>query len=461
MQVRALQAGAPDLGVALAAFAHLPRLAALDSSGGEPRQWSVLALAGEELRGAPHDLAGLRQSLEWAGVLPSPGRPEGWPDELAEAPFCGGFLGALGYELGAAGEPAGLPREPWSHAPIEGLVVRDFLVWHHPSERAWLVLDAEGDVPVERREHDVLARLHGAPPRLAVLAPAGPLVRHTPGFVHRARVEALRRWIRSGDVYQANLAHRFTRAMTGHPVALHLALRRGHPVPYGGYLTLAPRGGQAGGVLTSHSPELLLRAVGDHLHVRPIKGTAPRSPDPDRDAQLARDLVADPKERAELAMIVDLVRNDLGRVAEVGSVVVERFPELESYAGVHHLMADVRARRKPGLDALHALHSVFPASSITGAPKLAAMECIAALEREGRGFFTGSFGFLSNDGSACFNVLIRSLLWRPRADLGAKRGEVSLRVGGGITWGSKPALEDEETLHKARHLLAALEGEGP
>lgn len=443
------------------AFADLPHLAAVDSSGGEPRVWSVLALAGEALVGPPRDLVGLRAALEAGGVLPAAGVPAGWPEDLADAPFCGGFLGALGYELGCAGEPAGLPGEPWSPAPIEGRIVRDFLLWHHPSGRTWLVLDERGEGTTAQREHDVLARLAAPPAPLAPLRPAGPLVRHTPGFVHRARVDALRRWIRTGDVYQANLAHRFTRAVEGHPVALHLALRARNPVPYGGYLTFAERDGGAGGALSSHSPELLLRVDGDTLHVRPIKGTAPRSQDADVDARLARALLVDPKERAELAMIVDLVRNDLGRVARTGTVNVARFPELESYAGVHHLMADVRAERLPGVDALDALDAVFPASSITGAPKLAAMECIAALEREGRGFFTGSFGFLSNDGRACFNVLIRSVLWRPRAELGPHGGEVSLRVGGGITWGSKPELEDEETLHKARHLLEVLEGNAP
>jgi len=440
-----------------AACAETPDLVAFDSSGGEPARWSLVGLRGEALDGAPTDLLGLRQSLERAGVLPATGRPHGWPPELADAPFCGGFAGALAYEIGVAGDPIDLPPEPYGFPLLTGSVLRDFALLDHVGKRLWLILDEAGDPPVEVREAQFrtrLARTHV----LAAPRTAGPLVRHTPAFVHRARVESLRRAVRTGDVYQANLAHRFTRAVRGHPVALHLLLRRHFPAPYAGYLALGARG--AKGALSSHSPELLLRVDGQGIHTRPIKGTAPRALDPTEDAQQARGLLANPKERAELAMIVDLARNDLGRVSTPGSVRVEPFGAIESYAGVHHLVAEVHGELEPTKDALDALAAVFPGASITGAPKLAAMECIAALEREGRGFFTGSLGFLSNDGSAAFNVLIRSPLWRALPGEGEQtpRGELSLRVGGGITFGSDPRAEDEETLHKARAFLNALDG---
>jgi anthranilate/para-aminobenzoate synthase component I len=157
-------------------------------------------------------------------------------------------------------------------------------------------------------------------------------------------------------------------------------------------------------------------------------------------------------------MIVDLERNDLGRVAETGSVAVPRFAHLESYASVHHLSADVVARPRAGIDAVDLLAALFPGGSITGAPKLASIEVIAGLEREGRGFFSGSFGFLSLDGRACFDILIRTLVWKPLGETraGAPRGQVSFHVGGGITWSSDPAAEERETQHKAAALARAL-----
>ncbi len=172
---------------------------------------------------------------------------------------------------------------------------------------------------------------------------------------------------------------------------------------------------------------------------------------------MARELLANPKELAELAMIVDLERNDLGRVSRAGSVRVEAFPHLESYASVHHLAADVVARVRPETDAVDLLAALFPGGSITGAPKLAAMDAIAELEGEGRGFFTGSLGFVDLRGRACFNILIRTLVWRPDSP-GSPRGEISFHVGSGITWSSDPRAEDAETLAKGEGLALAIAG---
>ena len=158
--------------------------------------------------------------------------------------------------------------------------------------------------------------------------------------------------------------------------------------------------------------------------------------------------------------MVDRARDDLGGVARAGTVEVGEFPMLRSYEGIHHLMAEVRAEVREGVDGFGLLRALFPGGSVTGAPKLRAMEAIAELEQEGRGFFTGSMGFASLDGSAAWNILIRTMVWRPRADAGPGRGEVSFRVGGGITWGSEGAAEEAETLLKAEHLMRALEGGG-
>jgi para-aminobenzoate synthetase component 1 len=222
--------------------------------------------------------------------------------------------------------------------------------------------------------------------------------------------------------------------------------------------------------LLSASPELLLE-VGDEprdvpgdepgaehrrriARTRPIKGTAARSDDPAQDARAAAQLLASAKDLAELAMIVDLERNDLGRVARTGSVRVEAFPRLESYAGVHHLVADVACELRPDVDAVDALAALFPGGSITGAPKLASMAAIAALEGEGRGFFTGALGRIDLTGRAAFNVLIRTLTWCAR-ERGA--AEVGYHVGGGITWSSDAAAEERETLLKGARLAQALD----
>lgn len=246
-----------------------------------------------------------------------------------------------------------------------------------------------------------------------------------------------------------------------------LALRVRNPAPYMGYLewdaSSVAEGRLARGALLSASPELLLEFDGHTARTRPIKGTSARHADPARDRASAEALVASEKDRAELAMIVDLERNDLGRCARPGGVRVERFAHLESYARVHHLTADVVAEPAPGVDAFDLIAALFPGGSITGAPKLASMEAIARLEGEGRGFFTGSMGFVDARGHAAWNILIRTLVWRPTEDPAVRAigrsepGEVSFHVGGGITWLSDAAAEERETLAKAAALIEMLD----
>jgi para-aminobenzoate synthetase component 1 len=275
-------------------------------------------------------------------------------------------------------------------------------------------------------------------------------VRHVPPSEHRRRVERVREHIAAGDVYQVNLAHRFTCSAAGPPAAWYARLRAQNPAPYMGFVAWEARDGcGAPGALLSSSPELLLEYDGRTARSRPIKGTAPRSSDPAEDRRLAAGLLASAKDQAELVMIVDLVRNDLGKNARPGRVWVEGCPRLESYARVHHLLGDVVCEPAAGVDAFALLAALFPGGSITGAPKLRAMEVIADLEGEGRGFYTGSLGFVDTRGHAAFNILIRTLLWRPP-------GELAFRVGGGITFGSDAEREERETLDKAAALLAAL-----
>ncbi len=460
-RVRALEP-APTVDALLVALGGRRGFAALEGQGPEGEPWIVLAfdplsLADPALPTRPSQLAAFVRRLASA------------PGDAPPGPFAGGFVGALAYDLGVEGEGLALPPDPWDQPPLVGGLYVDFVVAEPRAGRAWLVL---GDEPGDGRPSlaargaelgaAIEAARAGASPEPRFVA-LGELVRRVPSSEHRRRIEVLRGWIGAGELYQANLAHAFVGRTRGHPLELFRLLRRASPAPHAGYLGWeGALPGGIGGAIVSASPELLLEVEGERALTRPIKGTARRSPDPVQDARLARELLSSTKDGAELAMIVDLERNDLGRVARPGSVRVDAFPALRSFAGVHHLTADVRATLAPGVGAADALAALFPGGSISGAPKLRALRAIAELEGEGRGFFTGSLGFLDLRGRACFDVLIRTFQWRalapaePDADPAALAGEVRLHVGGGITFGSDPAAEDAETLVKAARLLGAL-----
>jgi|688.fasta_scaffold01204_32 para-aminobenzoate synthetase component 1 len=417
-------------------------LCLLESGDGQNDEWSWLFLAPLPLGPAPRQIGELRRQVEAL--------------ELGESevpgPFRAGFVGALAYDLGVAGERRVWHAEDaWLQAPIAGGLRADFLVRESRSGATWLVLgEREGlrAAALEARAAGIRSRLSAPPPDLPAPRLAAPLRRHTAPGEHRARVQRLREQIAQGECYQANLAHAFTQSVHGHPMAWYERLRQINPAPYMGYLE------HAGGALLSASPELLLEARHRRLCTRPIKGTRRRSSDPEEDAAAASALLASEKDRAELAMIVDLARNDLGRVSRTGSVRVERgFPRLESYASVHHLLADVVGELKPGLDTLDALAALFPGASITGAPKLASMAAIAREEGEGRGYFSGSMGWLDRGGDCAWNILIRTLEFRR---LGPDCGEFRFAVGGGITFSSDASEEEEETMVKAARLLETL-----
>jgi para-aminobenzoate synthetase component 1 len=450
----------PDAGELVARLAGHAGRVALDSAGGAPRRWSLVAFDPLDAGPPPAELVALRAFL--ARLLARDG-------DAVPGPFHGGFLGALAYDLGVAGEALELPRDPWGSPLVAGGLYVDFLVREEPSGRGWLVLgDEPGDhrPSVRERRQRVKSELAAPAPPAPSVRPAGPLVRHVPTAEHVRRIEALRASIAAGDLYQANLAHRSTRGLEARPEDLYRVLRAVNPAPYMAFLewdaaTSAGARDFERGALLSASPELLLEFDGTTARTRPIKGTAARGTTPEEDRKSAAALLASAKDVAELAMIVDLERNDLGRVARPGGVRVGRFPELETYASVHHLVADVTADVAPGKDAFDLLGALFPGGSISGAPKLASLARIAELEGEGRGFFSGSAGFVDLRGRAAWNILIRTLVWRPLADAGGEgdpRGEASFHVGGGITWSSRAEDEDQETLAKAAALARALEG---
>ncbi len=431
-----------NLSAALAALPARRRPVLLDSAAGTPRRFSLLGF--DPVRVLPADASDLAAVKSLLAALEPPSSTE------LPGPFHGGFLGALAYDLGCAGErPVEVAPEPWGFPRAVGGIYTQFALRDEVSGEGWLVLDeASGAAPLDELRGELLEVLTARPERSPVRV--GHLLRHVPPAEHRRRIEVVREHIARGDVYQVNLAHRFSAQTQGPPQALYARLRAVNPAPYMGYLAWED------GALLSASPELLLEYDGVEARTRPIKGTRPRGKDAASDGELARGLLASAKDLAELTMIVDLERNDLGRIAGPGGVRVEGLPTLHSYASVHHLMADVVARPRPGIGALELLAAWFPGGSVTGAPKLAALDLIAALEGEARGFYCGALGFIDARGHCGLNLLIRTLLWRPRRELGSEAGEVSFQVGGGITWSSEAREEERETLDKAAGLLAAL-----
>jgi anthranilate synthase component I len=255
--------------------------------------------------------------------------------------------------------------------------------------------------------------------------------------------------VRAGDIYQANLSRRWDVSLAGdapsRAAALYRRLCAANPAPFA---ALAQWDGVA---ILSSSPERLLRVAGRRVDTRPIAGTRPRSRRPGGDLSEMSELAAHPKERAEHVMLIDLERNDLGRVCEAGSVQVDELMIIESYQHVHHIVSNVSGRLRADVTPIGALRAVFPGGTITGCPKFRCMQIIAELEGEGRGAYTGSLGYLTRDGSLDLNILIRTMT--------QSGPELSFRAGAGIVADSDPLRELEETRAKARGLLAALGGQ--
>jgi anthranilate synthase component 1 len=257
------------------------------------------------------------------------------------------------------------------------------------------------------------------------------------------RVRQVQAYIRDGDTFQANISHRLTAPAAVHPVDVFAALREVNPAPYSGLVEFP------GVDLVSASPELLLERDGDHLRTEPIAGTRPRGDTDAEDRRLEADLRSDEKERAEHAMLVDLERNDLGKVSEYGSVTVDEYRRVDRYSEVFHLVSEVTGRLAAGYDLGDAIGATFPGGTITGAPKPRTMEIIDEVEARRRGPYTGSMAAIGFDGRATLNIIIRTLV---------RHGdEYHLRVGGGVVHDSVPDREYDETLAKARALVNAVD----
>jgi anthranilate synthase component 1 len=257
------------------------------------------------------------------------------------------------------------------------------------------------------------------------------------------RVRRVQAYIRDGDTFQANISHRLTAPAAVHPVEAFAALREVNPAPYSGLIEFP------GVDLVSASPELLLERNVDGLRTEPIAGTRPRGDTDAEDRRLEADLRSDGKERAEHAMLVDLERNDLGKVSEYGSVTVDEYRRVDRYSEVFHLVSEVTGRLAEGYDLGDAIGATFPGGTITGAPKPRTMEIIDEVEQRRRGPYTGSMAAIGFDGRATLNIIIRTLV---------RHGdEYHLRVGGGVVHDSVPDREYDETLAKARALVTAVD----
>jgi aminodeoxychorismate synthase component I len=374
----------------------------------------------------------------------------------AELPFVGGAVGWLGYELANALEP-GLPPPPADEHAFPDLcllLVDRVVALDHASGRRFacaLGFAPEAGLAAERA--DASARAFAAelaalpPPRARRSAARGPVaseaVLSLDAADHAKAVAEIAERFEAGDVYQANLTHRFDLPFAGDPWDLYCALRAGNPAPFAAWLSLPDV------AVCCASPERFLRLDPcGRVASRPIKGTRRRGADPASDAALARELAHSEKDRAENVMIVDLVRHDLGRVCEIGSVAVPALQTIESFATVHHMVSEVTGRLRSDRDLADLLRAAFPPGSMTGAPKLAAMRLLARLEPVRRGIYSGALGWLDVRGGADLAVVIRTAL--------VARGRAHVHAGGAIVADSRAGDEWRESLDKARAVLDAV-----
>lgn len=357
-----------------------------------------------------------------------------------------GWWGRIGYEAGAA--QAGAPiaaRQDGSPADASLLFVDRALAFDHAARTVTVVApdDADGTAWIDAAVR-ALARAGGAADVYAAAHPVPSAAAHWrhDDEAYLAAIRACQDAIRAGDAYQLCLTNSATARSSADPLAVHLRLRRASPAPFGGFVRIG------GETLVSSSPEEFLRVHPDgRVRTRPIKGTRPRGGTVAADLELRGELEASEKERAENVMIVDLMRNDLGRVCQVGSVEVSHLLAVESYAQVHQLVSTVEGRLRPGLGAVDAVAACFPAGSMTGAPKLSAMRILHRLEEGPRGAFAGCFGFFGVDGDAHLAMVIRSIH--------LSGGGVTIGAGGGITALSVPEEELAEVQVKSAALLVA------
>ena len=409
-----------------------------DILAADPRQVLVTRGLKTEIRTAAGMASSLADPFSLLGEALGPPRPG-----IGGLPFCGGAIGYFGYDLARRLERIPVRALDAEHIPDMAVGIYDWaLVVDHRERRARLVATSS------RCARDALGSLGGAlagraRPRAG--APFRVLDAVRSNLTHERYLAALARighYLREGDCYQVNFAQRFAAPAEGDPWHAYRLLRRLNGAPFGAYLQMPWC------QVLSSSPERFLQVRDGRVETRPIKGTCPRGKDPVEDLLLADMLRNSAKDRAENVMIVDLLRNDLGKVCATGSVHVPALFEVESFARVHHLVSTVRGKLAEGRGALDLLRACFPGGSITGAPKVRAMEIIEELEPHRRGVYCGAIGYVGFDGAMDTSIAIRTLV---HSD-----GVTRLWAGGGIVADSDPESEYRETYHKAAPLLDLL-----
>ncbi len=442
-------------------FRDLPGLVLFESARpGRNARWSYLSADPVAVLDAPAEGADAFVSARrllgrlCADPVAGPDRP----------PFLGGLAGFLGYDLGRRFERLPSIAVADQELPQLRLALHDWVIaWDRHSGRAWLGGRAvdERIARLDRRLADVRERALGQRSDATMMRSDAPgasgsvdaeieLRSGLDRAAYEAGVGQIRQWIADGEIYQANLTRRLIAPFRGDPWPLYRRLRTGDPALFAAFVDLGPSPiTGAPRAIVSASPEPFMSvAPGGEFATNPIKGTRPRGRDRDDDRRLARELLASEKDRAENVMIVDVLRNDLGRVCRPGSVRVPRLCRLERTAAVQHLVSTVTGRLEAGRDAFDLLAASFPGGSITGAPKIRAMELLERLEPVRRGPYTGIAGWIGPDGAMGTSILIRSFV--------ADGEHLSLHVGGGITWRSDPAAEWDETVAKALGPLRAI-----
>ena len=436
-------------------FRDLPGLVLLESARpGRNARWTYLTADPVAVIETPSEgadaFAGARRLLARlaAGTIADPDAP----------PFLGGLAGFLGYDLGRRFERLPSIATADQELPSLRLALHDWVIaWDRRTGTAWIGGRAvdERIARLDDRLAEVRERLEGPPlvrGRLPGDAPGSGLELRSglDRVAYEAGVESIRASIADGAIYQANLTRRLETPFRADPWPLYRRLRTGDPALFAAFLDLgaSPLTG-ASRAIASASPEPFISVSPDGVvATNPIKGTRPRGRDREDDRRLACELLASEKDRAENVMIVDVLRNDLGRVCRPGSVRVPRLCRLERTAAVQHLVSTVTGRLAPGRDAFHLLAASFPGGSITGAPKIRAMELLEALEPVRRGPYTGIAGWIGADGAMATSILIRTFV--------ADGERLTLHVGGGITWRSQPRAEWDETVAKSRGPLSAI-----
>ncbi|ALG09178.1 anthranilate synthase [Kibdelosporangium phytohabitans] len=390
-------------------------------------------------------LAALR-SLAAQRIAPMPGLP----------PFLGGAVGYLGWETARHFE-----RLPEADGPAPGLPeaaflsVEDLAVFDHATRRLILVTAHRPAIESYQDALDRIALMRakitstaGHRPVISLCRSDGDLLDGWQSNVTQdefeARVERAREYIAAGDAFQIVLSQRFSKPLTAEPLDLYRHLRAINPSPYMYHLSLG-----GGRHVVGCSPELLVKATGRRIETRPLAGTRARGKDPDTDLALEQELLADEKECAEHVMLVDLGRHDLGRVAVPGSVRVEKLMEIERFSHVMHISSTVAGELTDDANGLDALKSTFPAGTLSGAPKIRAMEIIAELEPERRGVYGGALGFVGYDGATDLAIALRTIV--------VADGKVHVQSGAGVVADSDATAEYRETLHKARAMFTAVQ----